>query len=431
MKKVIYCIYFQLIFLSIFTDCRFEVQLGVFGRSLLNLLTPIYLILILIITRKLIINNYIKQMFYLLVYLIFVSLVADVRWKFSGGEIAIFGENIYIKSFKTICYWLMITAYMLCIYLCTKYIDSKKILKPFVFTYFFLFIYLLIELYTMPYAFHIGLRAGKYYDRVRLTSTESSGTAPLIVTFGIATLIYFYHKKNKLGLGATFGTLLIFIFTSGSKTIYLLIIIALLVVSLYSLMKMKRQYVYVFCAGIVLFLGIGGYYANALIALTERYRGSYGIRGIQIIAGLYHMIKYPFGVGGGIYISTLRQNAILIYKALYNSNYLGRFIASNWEVNELLYGTTDVYASIIAGMIQQSLFWGAFGTGYWLKKTYDYFHGKRNESKFIMMSTRIFLACVMAMFFLTTSIYNQYMIFALLIVLGEHNQNFSNRRFVG
>lgn len=424
MKKAIYCIYFQLIFLSIFTDCRLQEQFGMFGRCLLNLLTPVYLILILGCTRKLIINTYIKHMFYLLFYLIVVSLVADVGWMLTGGEIVLFGENIYIKSFKTSSYWLMITLYMTCIYLCIQYIDSEKVLKPFVITYFFLFVYLLVELYTMPYAFHIGLRAGQYYDRVMLTSTESSGTAPLIVTFGIATLIYFYHKKSRFGLGTTFGTLLVFIFTSGSKTIYLLVIASLLTIFICLLKKIKRKYVYVLSVVIILALWIVIYYFDKLIVLSVRYQGSYGIRGIQIITALYHMLRYPLGVGGGIHMITLRQSVALIYEKMRNSSYLARFVVSNWEVKEMLYGTDDSYTGIIAGMMQQSMFWGVFGTGYWLKKTYQYFYNKKNRNKFVMISSRVFYVCVIVMFFMTTGIYNQYMIFALLIVLGEKRQCF-------
>lgn len=430
MKKVIYCIYFQLIFLSIFTDYRLEEQLGIFGRCLLNLLTPIYLIIILGVTRKLFINTYIKQMFYLLAYLILLTFVVDIVWILSGKAVVLFGEDILIKSCKTISYWLMIILYMLCTYICVKYLDLKNILKPFVFTYFFLFVYLLIELYTIPYAFHIGLRAGEYYERVRLTSTEASGTAPLIVTFGIATLIYYYHKKSKLGLRATFGSLLIFLLTTGAKSIYLLVIVALLIFLFHTIKEMKRQYIYFFGVSVILASVIGGHYIDKLIKLSISYRGSYGIRGIQIIAGLYHILKHPFGVGGGIYIDTLRKCAVRVYKILGNSNSLGHFFSSNWEVNEFLHGTTDRNITIYAGMIQQSLYWGVFGTAYWLKKTYDYLNCKRSGRKFVIMSTKIFLACVVTMFFSTTAIYNQYMIFALLIVLGEYGQYFGNRNFI-
>lgn len=430
MKKIIYCIYFQLVFLSIFTDYRLEEQLGIFGRCLLNMLIPVYLIMILGVTRKLFINIYIKQMLYLLTYLIFYTFVVDMIWALSGKDIVLFGENIFIKSCKTISYWLLIIIYMLCIYMCIKCVDVKNALKPFVFTYFFLFVYLLLELRTIPYAFHIGLRAGEYYERVRLTSTEASGTAPLIVTFGIATLIYFYHKKSKLGLGATFGSLFIFLLTTGAKSIYLLVIVTLLIFFFYTLKEIKRQYIYIIGGVVILALVIGGYYVDKLIKLTASYRGSYGIRGIQIIAGLYHILKYPFGVGGGIYIDTLRRSAIQVYKTLGNSNLLGHFFSSNWEVNEFLKGSTDNNITIFAGMMQQSLFWGVFGTAYWLKKTYDYLHCERNCRKFVLMCTQIFLACVVTMFFSTTAIYNQYMIFALLIVLGEYGQYFGNRNFI-
>ena len=172
-RNFTYYIYFVLIFLSVFTDCTLANRFGYFGRSILNFITPVLFLLIVAQNGKIEIDFFLRRMWILLFYLILLGFIGAFIWSITGGHNIIYGENIYIKAIKVDVYWIIIVLYMTSVYMCIKRLSKKEIWKPFAFTFNFLFIYLILEFSTMPYAFHIGNSAGEYYDRIRLTTTES------------------------------------------------------------------------------------------------------------------------------------------------------------------------------------------------------------------------------------------------------------------
>lgn len=417
MKKMIYCIYFQLIFLSIFTDFHLQEKFGYFGRSLLNFVIPVFFIGFSLMNKRIYINKFLKQMWLLFFYICLLGGITCLAWIITGHSGILYQENIFMKAAKNSIYWAEIVMYMTLIYMCMQKLTRNEIWKPFVITFYFLFIYLILELVTMPYAFHIGYSAGQYYERVRLTTTESSLTVPLIIVFGISSIIYYADvNKNKWKLYITCFIFMIFIVTSGSKSMYVIMVLYGFYYLLSYIKRLNRKKLQLI---LFVFLGvliIGGIYGWRLITTMNLYRSSYGIRGLEILAGILHVIRYPLGVGGGIYLETYHQCKVDMYEYLCQYSWFGQYVGH--DVQSLIYTESEKNMACIAGLPNQSLYWGISGTIYWVYSVYIFIKSnwKRIQIKHAIWYKFLLMGIGMLwIFFMPLS--NHYMTWGILVIL--------------
>lgn len=349
-------IYSLLIFLSIFTNIWMSRSIGYFGRCLLNLLLPAFLIVFIFSVGTFSINPFIKRLLWLLVYLVAVNIVSIAMWRLSGNGLVVNGENIIQKAFKQGVYWLEITVYCVLLYSCAKDMSIKELLRPFVYTFIFLCAWLVIEVLTMPNAFswyHVVYHTP--YNRVRLTTTESSSTVPLIVTFGLFTLYYVrYISRKRWRTLLTEGFLLAFLVTSSSKTFVVLAAAIFLYYFVFILPRKRTRLVAVLLIISVPFFAVAAFLLYEYI--SSRFAndpGTFMSRGTQIIVCFMHLLRHPFGVGSGVYLST--------YQSVLDS-------VLSWGMNTVFKSHINIYTiqfldgtNVIAGFWLHGLFWGIPG----------------------------------------------------------------------
>ena len=421
-RNFTYYIYFALIFLSIFTDCTLANRFGYFGRSVLNFITLVLFLTLVVLNRKIEIDSFLKRMWILLFYLIILGVVGSLIWTFTGHYSIIYGENVYIKAIKVDVYWIIIVLYMTSVYMCIRRLSRNEIWKPFAVTFNFLFIYLVLEFVTMPYAFHIGNSAGIYYDRIRLTTTESSLTIPMILVFGIGSIIYHHITGNKLKLFITYIMGSVFIFTSGSKTLFVIMIIYGVIYFVSYLKKLDRGKVQLLLFVFVCISVIGAVYGIKLVNTMNRYKGSYGIRGLGILASIIHMIWYPFGVGGGVYLYTYQQCAVNVYNYLSEYALFKQFVGN--DVRSLINASSDSDVICIAGITSQSLYWGIIGTLYWAYSLFIYI--KEGWKRIFLKEViwyKFLIAGILLLWGFFVPFTNHYMTWGMLIVMFSQIQS--------
>lgn len=418
-------IYFILIFGAIFTDTIFVRYFGYFGRTALNLFIPFLFIMYIGIYKRLRMNKFLKSMVYLLIFLIMVNIIADGVWCILDNSVVLYTENIFLKSIKSIIYWLEITAYMILIYNCVVSLEKKEILRPFVFTFFFLFIILIIELLTMPYAF-AGLHyidspssyfGASYYPRVRLTTTESSTTIPLIVAYGAITLYYYKCVvSNKYLIFLSAICLIVFGVSSGSKTKYFCFMLIAMVFFIEKSKKRDKSYGIKQIVALVMVILVFLWGWNVLYSKFDASRGStYSVRALPSIASFINSFIYPVGTGGAVSGYVLNQMVKKIYDFFSTTNF-GKTI-SYYEIVNMLNSNED-NKSVIAGVFNYAGQWGIIGTFFWAKSIWNYLKCsilKDYKGKKILLSGLICL-----IFFITFmgSFANHYMVWGYFIILG-------------
>lgn len=408
-------IYNMLIFLTIFTDSVFSKWMGFYGRSAVNVFLPILFLLYIVINRRLVVDQFSKKMLFLLVYLIVVNIISNTIWMFEGNSVIYHGNNIWVKSFTQCIHWLNCASYILLLSNCMDELEIEDIFRPFVPTFCFLGIILMVELFTIPYAFirfHHSAYMG-YYERVRLLTSESSTTVPLIVTFGLFSIFYYYFCKNRIGLMLMSFLMVFFVISSGSKTIYFCVLIVIIVNVMmrwhFGGFKGKMFLIFVIIAASTSYLL---YY---LVANADIRGSTYTLRPLSIIAATETAIRRPFGLGGAVYFDTY----LPILRNLYTL-FRGTAVGASFSFVEIEMALNDSENEwgVIAGFFNSLLNWGIIGGVIWVRALYFYLKEsitKEYLGKGILLPG---LICIIFMIFFTVPFMNIYISWAYIAIMG-------------
>ena len=364
-----YSLYSLLIFLSVFNDSVFSKWFGYFGRPILSVSLPVILLLYVFSCKRMNIDHFAKQLIQLTFFLVIVNVVTDLFYFFFEDITYIERENIFLKSLKGITYMLYNTVYYMLIYNLGKNLSIQHRLRPFAITFFFLFFILIVELFTMPNAWpilhqnHQGIIEGEYigkeYYRVRLTTTESSLTVPLIVVFGSLTLMYYNLIKDRRKFFLTISCIILFVVTSTARTMLIFAVGFGGFIVLKRLAGRKKRLEWVLTLIFAtLFLPIATFFLVIILYknIFMQSLGSLATRGTSFIAAILHMFKYPLGMGNSISILTMYDitNNISGWLSQHFDN------LNFYELNLLLTSNNEKLSAY--GALTYSLYWGLPGT---------------------------------------------------------------------
>lgn len=407
--KVVYFIYFILVFTSIFQDLVFYKYIGEFGRALTGLITvPIFLTFF-ILKKKIFINIYVKKLIWLELYLIIVNIISIIIYQFiEHGDLIILGENIAVKAIKGNSYFIVIILYLILLTNIQKDIEIKKMFNPFVSAFFFIFIILIIELFTKPNALPL-IHNDKFYWRIRLTTSESSTTSSLIVALFIPTLFYYSSViKNKFMTILSFAVFIIFVITSSSRGFQGALLIALLIIIFKSEVNIKIKLMLI-ALFTVSFYFLFSYIIESFISDIEIYT-SLITRVYTSYIGLIYGIIYPFGTGNAMYLihypKILLDNLSIINKIDIEFNLT--------EIYSYIYGNSDSNISAKTSILQYNMYWGIVGTIYFLTFYYKIFIElikSKIKNKFIIEYGYIF---ILVLVFSTIALDIKYEVWAFL-----------------
>lgn len=339
------------------------------------MLLPVILLCHICLDPKMVVDHFSKRLLILLAYLFVINVITDIYCIVFLDTVRILEENVIIKSIKSLLYMIYNIVYYLLVYNMGKELTAHRRLRPFVVTFFFLVFILVVELFTMPNAWRI-LHYNTYsvidewsgvwreYNRVRLTTTESSLTVPLIVTFGSLTLYYYRClDKNRLMYIVSIACVVLFIATSTARTllIFLTALLMYVVLRLIVVRKKRRMWLLVIIPFFFLFpIGL----IELASILNERIfmqsLGSLTTRGTSLIAALIHMLRYPFGMGNSASIITMHE--IMRDTIQWVSQHVSWLSLNFYELNAFMDGKYEGLGAF--GIFSYALYWGVAGTVY-------------------------------------------------------------------
>ena len=87
-----------------------------------------------------------------------------------------------VKAFKGMIYLPIIICFIVLLENLSRNLTEKRIVKPFYITFIFLFLSLVFEI-TSPNLFNSIFHDGEFYNRIRLYTSESSFTGPMIMIY--------------------------------------------------------------------------------------------------------------------------------------------------------------------------------------------------------------------------------------------------------
>ncbi len=368
MKKISveYLLYFLLVFLSIFNDSYFSRWFGYFGRPILSVFLPVLVIVALVLGIKFKIDKTARTLLKLLALLAAINFFSDTIYMILSDSGRIGNDYIVVKSINSLIAFLYIPVYYILLYTLMEKIPKRKICIPFIIAFFFLFFVLIVELATVPTAWPIfhynnsgSFDTSRYYSRVRLTTTEASLTVPMIITYGVITLWHYKHENNKIMVIVSSLLLVCFAITSTART-FIVFFAIVLVFSLgkYLIKRKRTGRGYVLFGGVLLSLPVA-VIVGVLYVYTEiftKYLGSLAIRVTSLIAGIVHMLIYPFGMGNSVSVLTM-QNILENVVDWFATNSFSS-LWNYWDVRQVLLNPESISTY---GILTYGIYWGMVG----------------------------------------------------------------------
>ena len=366
MKKISvdYFLYFILVFLSIFIDSYFSTWFGYFGRPVLSIFLPVLMIIVIFLGMKLTIDRTAKVLLQLLAFLTVINLAVDLVYLLVTGNNVAGSDNVFLKSLNSVIQYLYLPTYYVLIYSLMNRVPKRLVAKPFIATFYFLLVVLIVELITMPEAWPIfhynesSVFGAKFYERVRLTTTESSLTVPLVITYGTITVWHYIAGHKRWMSFISIAALVCFIVTSTSRTFIIFFIIAILFLIISYLVKRKTRKGYIIAVSVLavfpLIVFAGG--LVVYIEILTKSLGSLATRTSSLISAIIHMFKYPFGMGGSVSVLTMQNVEKGVVDWLSSHSLSASW--SYWEVNQYL---NDPERLTTYGILNYGLHWGIVG----------------------------------------------------------------------
>lgn len=306
-SKFDYILYCALTVLPIYIDSPLGTYMGAYGYSLTPFVSVVLLVCRIALGRW---KNdtrgaVTRKTWLLVIYLIGVNLIALLYWGSTGGAQFLYGENVFLKAAKG-----CITAGSFACYLTLANdlrtgLNEEQALRPFLFAYMILCIVAIVESSQIPYALaDVHFNGQMPYWRPRLLCMESSWTAIQIIVYGGASMYYFSGpKKSKAGVCLVTVSLLLLVLTTGSKSLQLAALIAVVIGLAYGLRRDARWILVALPIVMVLTVYpeiVGNIATNFLSDVTEH--TSTATRSYSIVVALLVAITHPFGVGNALYL---------------------------------------------------------------------------------------------------------------------------------
>lgn len=369
MNYVLYCI---LIFSIIFQDLPLDNKLGFLGMSLTSLIVPFIFITLVILRTKFKVNKYSKILIKLYIYILFISLVSlSIYTLIYNGNLYFWNQNLFIKGIKTSVYFGEIILFLIVMENLQSKFTEEKIFKPFVFTYIILFFILIFEL-VFQNTFNVIFHGGEFYNRIRLTTSESSTTGTLFTVYFILSFYYFSKiNKSKFFKLLMVTMYMLFVITNQSKGYFICLVISFIFIALKKLNFKKVRNIAMFLVSIlIIFIMFNIMFEdiyNLFIKDLNEYT-SFATRFYTTYCALLISIKYPFGIGTSLYPIALTNELI---NNLYIFSKFNLNLNLN-EINEMIYSTTGYGVAAKIPVAQYGIYWGMVGTlvfivSYWIK----------------------------------------------------------------
>lgn len=318
LKIFLYFYLFLILLFSTYQDFIGFKYLGFLGQSPIVFLLPIFIIIELFYIKKKIFCKLYRLEKLLLIFILFSLLISvlNILILFLKGIYSVYGENILIKMFKNLVYYMVIFFYIRHIKFLLELINNKKhILYVIFFFTLFNFILMIYEYLHLPTALTFLHYTNPISGRIRLLTSESSYSGTIVIVL-FSLCVYLLQNENSLfkkqliGFIA-FAFLCTYTFLTGSKGFLATLLVSLLMFILLSLKNLKKQVLTIIgCLALVSFLFYFGIIDNMKYALmkdVESYT-SLTTRLGTILISLIVFVTHPFGVGFGSYMYYFLMN---------------------------------------------------------------------------------------------------------------------------
>lgn len=415
---------FLLILLPIYQDSPLVNILGDAGKTLLFPICLIGFIYLIFRYRKIPINNDIRKLLFLSIWLLVISYVGILLWLVSGGKLYYMNIFLPLKAFKVFLQFISYILYVILIIFYIRKNGFEKILKYAFITFMVLGVIGIFEIPQMPYAYKsLHVSAVFPYDRLRLLGTESSQTASMILIYGGISLFYNLYFKNKLGLLITVVLFAFFIATTTSKTILLGLLIMVIIYILMNFGKLSlKKFIILIFTGIVLVI-LGMYILLILQRLLSNDIQNYtsvSTRSYTTIVGTLIGLTHPFGVGGAIYLPVLKES---LKKYLFISNYYF-FKFNTSEIYAIIGSQTDEILTVKSAIIQYNMYWGIFGSIVLIKNLLSILKNvAKKQFNFIKILSALFLTMIILLTFSLNFSFEFWLLYALMIGFKERKED--------
>ena len=388
-----YLIYIILVLSIIFQSLSIADKIGFIGSSLTSIILPLIFLIMLIFRQTMKVNEYTKKLIKLYVYTIFVSLlVLTIYLLFLNGDAYFWGQNIFIKGIKASIYFGEIIVFLVIVEKLQNKLSIKKVFRPIIITYLILFFLLIFEIIN-PIGFNQIFHNGEFYNRIRVTTTESSTIGTLFTVFFILSCYYYSKiKRNYINLILIVVSYLIFMISSGSKGYLICLIISIIIMTVKKMNLKKVNNITALIIGIgVLFLIFkylfGEIYSLFLLDLKEY--SSFATRSYTTYCAILIGTIYPFGVGTFLYPTVFT-------KTLSNNLFIFDKLNLNLNLNEILgmiSSTTGYGVAAKVPIAQYNMYWGMIGTIYFIKAYWIniYKNSKILKKSYLLDLTFIFI----------------------------------------
>lgn len=304
MKSTLYSIYLSfLIFLSTLQDLPLVNYFGEIGRNPIIFFLPIFLLFELKFLRypirsKFLAINIIFFVFILL-YLI-VSGVNVVWWYYNTHSLFALGENVIIKTFKVLLYYISLFLFLRHVYFIALKVNNIKKISTSFFAVLIAYTFILIsEYFNIPNAFAFYHASPPPYYRIRLLTAESSWTGSIVMMLVVGSLLSTSRPRLiKTSLVILFIGLYLILTTS--KLFLINIVLALFIYFLYE----KKNVKIILAAGFITILASTFILPKAFRSLENDVENFTSVvtRSSALINSFYVAAHFPFGTGGLYYV---------------------------------------------------------------------------------------------------------------------------------
>lgn len=405
MKKG-YWLYCLLIVLPIYKDSPLGVVLDSFGYSLVPCICWIVCLWEIFSKKRVVINNIlVRRMAVLGIWLLAVSFVGMLIWVIGGNEPYILGEFLPIKIGKVLLIYGAFPIYISLIYNRVVQYSLDEIFKPI-----YLVVYILtgiccIELMTAPYAFEgLHFKGSFPYSGIRLLTQEPSWTTLLIYNYFMLALYYALLKKKKSILVSIICCEILLVLTSSSKSLLVLVGVSIVLIIFSQKRKMNKTKFTMLMSIIVITMAffiifIYPYLERAMVNDILKFTST-ATRSYTLLVGYLIGIICPFGVGGVMYLyifPELLERYMPTFQTIFPSLNL-------WELEKYLSRGTDDALAPKSGLGLYTMFWGIFGTIYFLKPIWKLYKQSRKINDEYMLVLTIALAGNLIMVALFTEV---------------------------
>ena len=301
-----YFLYSILILLTVYRDSFLVIILGEFGKNI-SMIVCLFIYPILRIIKNEKIPPKMYFLFKILFYYSAVSILMALFVVLFTGKISLLGENILIKTIKTIILLFSQISFIFVIFSLGSKLPKKYRYKPFYVTYLILFVVGVIELVTMPNAFiNLHYIGETPYWRMRLLTSEASFITLMILFFFFTALYYSYIIVNsKIKSIICILIFLFFSVTTKSKSLLVLLLIIVAYVLFQYLKKMtSKKLFFLFFVLVISTISITKIIDsfNYLMGDSFLKSTSFSTRLYSIFIGFITGLIFPFGTGGSSYL---------------------------------------------------------------------------------------------------------------------------------